>query len=438
MDHDGQYLPGVRETWDMKLASFTSGVLETCRRRHLLGYNDRVLVALSGGADSTALLAALVELRAAGEVREVTAIHVDHGLRPGSDADGEACARVCALLGVPLRRVKVEVRAGNLQAEARRARYRALRDEAALVGATRIATGHTLDDQAETVLLRLLRGSGARGLSGIPPRRGAIVRPLIDRSRAEVEDHLRTRRLPHLVDPSNGTPRFLRNRVRSEALPVLRSLAPHAPLALARAADLLRDDERALAAEGRRRVIDGSASVVDLRDLPVAVRRRAVRELWRQATGKRADLEARQVESVLAMLRPGAPSRLPLSGGREAIVRQGRLAIRGVPAPVVPPTPLRIAEPGTHPIPGGGLLEVGSASGAAWPLWWRGRRPGDRIRPAGGRGSKKLKAWLIDRKVPREVRDALRVLADDDGWVLWVPDLDLRSEKPSVDARLRG
>jgi len=100
--------------------------------------------------------------------------------------------------------------------------------------------------------------------------------------------------------------------------------------------------------------------------------------------------------------------------------------------------PVRIPEPGAHPLPGGGVLEVGSAPGAAWPLWWRGRKPGDRFRPAGGRGSKKLKAWLIDRKIPREVRDALRVLADDAGWVLWIPDLGVRSEKPSADARLRS
>jgi len=83
------------------------------------------------------------------------------------------------------------------------------------------------------------------------------------------------------------------------------------------------------------------------------------------------------------------------------------------------------------------VLEVVSAPGAVWPLWWRGRLPGDRFRPAGGRGSKKLKAWLIDRKVPREVRDGLRVLADDAGWILWIPELGVRSENPSADARLR-
>ncbi len=395
------------------------------------------MVALSGGADSTALLAALVELRDAGEVGEVTAVHVDHGLRRGSHLDADACAGVCDTLGVPFHRVKVEVGPGNVQAEARRARYAALRREATRVGATRIATGHTQDDQAETVVLRLLRGSGARGLSGIPPRRGAIVRPLIDRTRSEVEAHVRARGLPHLEDPSNATPRFLRNRVRAEVLPVLRSLAPQAARALARAADLLRDDERALAAGGRRIAKGGTVRIADLRDEPVAVRRRVVRELWRRTSGSRRDLDARQVESVLALLDRRRPARVPLARGFEAVVRYGTLAVRTAPLPVTPAEPLRIDAPGLHPLPGGGTLEVGGAPGAAWPLWWRGRLPGDRFRPLGGRGSKKWKAWLIDRKVPREVRDGLRVLADDEGWVLWAPELGVRSGKPSVDARLR-
>ena len=417
---------------------FTSRVLATCAQRHLLGCNDTVLVALSGGVDSTALLSALVELRDAGQVHDVTAVHVDHALRPDSHRDADACASVCDVLGVPFRSVRVEVRQGNVQAEARRARYAALRREAARVGATRIATGHTLDDQAETVLLHLLRGAGARGLSGIPPRRGVVIRPLIDRTRAEVVEHVRARGLPHVEDPSNATPRFLRNRLRAEVLPVIRSLAPQAGRAIARAADLLRDDERALAAEGRRLATTGSVRVADLMAEPVAVRRRAVRDLWRQATGRRADLDARQVESVLALLGRSGPSRLPLSRGFEAFVRYGALGIRPTQEVAPAADPVRIPGPGAHPLPGGGVLEVGSAPGAAWPLWWRGRMPGDRFRPAGGRGSKKLKAWLIDRKVPREVRDALRVLADDAGWVLWIPDLGVRSEKPSADARLRS
>ncbi len=399
-----------------------------------------MLVALSGGADSTALLAALAEMRDAGLVGGVSALHVDHGLRAGSHLDGEACARTCARLRVPLARVRVEVAPGNVQSEARRARYAALRREAERVGATRIATGHTQDDQAETVLLRLLRGAGARGLAGIPPRRGAIVRPLIDRTREETEAHVRALGLVAVQDPSNATPRFLRNRVRAEVLPALRSLSPGAARSLARAADLLRDDERALAAEGRRLAPEGTARIADLLDAPVAVRRRAVRHLWRAATGRRAGLDARHVDAVLARLRSERPVRIRLPRGIEAVVRYGELALRPVsdarPSGARPGPPVRLDAPGRHRLPEGGVLRLGEADGATWPLWWRTRRPGDRFRPARGPGAKKLKAWLIDRKVPRERREGLRVLADDRGWVLWIPELDVRSGKPSVDARL--
>ena len=163
-----------------------------------------------------------------------------------------------------------------------------------------------------------------------------------------------------------------------------------------------------------------------------------MRHLWLRASGRRADLEARQVASVLALLARRGPSRAPLSRGFEACVRYGALSIRAAPAAIPAAEPVRIPGPGAHALPEGGVLEVASATGAAWPLWWRGRRPGDRFRPESGGGSKKLKDWLIDRKVPREARDALRILADDAGWILWIPELGARSEKPSADARFRG
>ncbi len=426
----------------MGVDTFYRGVADSCRRRALLGSADRVLVALSGGPDSTALVAVLAEMRDRGALAAVEALHVDHGLREGSARDAEACAATCAALGVPCRSVRVVVPPGNVQAQARRARYAELRRAALERGATRIATGHTQDDQAETVLLRLLRGAGARGLGAIPPRRGAIVRPLIDRSRLEVERYLRERGLAWLEDPTNASGRYLRNRVRSEALPALRRLSPRAVPALARAADLLRDDDRALAARAARLVISGSASVEVLRRRPVAVRRRVVRRLWKDATGSRADLSLRHVEAVVRLLSRPGPGRVRLPGGLEARVGRGALTIGPVPSPEPSPAspvpPTRIDAPGTHRLPDGRYLRVGEGTGAAWPLWWRSRLPGDRFRPTGGRGSKKLADWLIDRKVPREERARLLLLADDRGWVLWIPDLGARSERPGVTAHLQG
>lgn len=407
-------------------------VAATLRRRRLLAGNDAVLVALSGGADSTALVAVLAALRDEGRLKSVSALHVDHGLRVGGDLDA-ACARAsCDRLAVPFRSVKVQVGGGNVQAAARRARYRALRAEAERTGATRIATGHTLSDQAETFLLRALRGAGARGLSAIPPRRGPIIRPLIDAGRDEILAFLEARGLRWREDPSNATPRYARNAVRLELVPVLRRLEPRFERALARAADLLRDDERALSRRAAS-IVGGerSADVSALLAEPRAVRRRAVRSLWREASGGARALPAARVDEVLALCGRGGPGRLSLPGGFEALAAYGRLTVQGSAPAASRAAEVEVAGPGSYRF-GEFAVEVelargGSAPGVPWPIFIRGRRPGDRIRPERGRGGKKLKAWLIDRKVARDRRDGLVVVADGAGNVLALPELGIRS-----------
>ncbi|HEX9399831.1 MAG TPA: tRNA lysidine(34) synthetase TilS [Anaeromyxobacter sp.] len=410
------------------LDPYVQSVLGTIRRRKLLAPGDTVLAAVSAGPDSTALVAALAALRDLGEVAAVVALHVDHGLRPGGADDAACAAATCARLGVPFESVCVRVARGNVQAEARRARYAALRDAAVRGGANRIATGHTRTDQAETVLLRLLRGAGARGIGAIPPRRGPYVRPLIDRPRAEGIAFLERLGIEWRDDPSNATPRFARNRLRLSVWPHLLALAPALERSLSRAADLARDDERALA--HRARALVDAAAAVDLAALaaePVAVRRRVVRRLWRAAGGDAARLEAKHVEAVLSLARRRRPGRAALPGGLEARSRYGTLAIapRGARA-AVPPAIAEVAvpAPGLYAVPARGVVEVSARDAGAvpWPVSLRTRRPGDRFRPEGGRGTKKLKSWLIDRKVPREARDALLVVAVGDR-ILAVPAL---------------
>jgi tRNA(Ile)-lysidine synthase len=418
---------------------FEARVVETIRRRDLRCEGACVLAAYSGGPDSTALVAALAALRDAGLVAAVVACHVDHGLRPGGAEDAAHCARVCEALGVPFERTSVTVAAGNVQASARRARYAALRAVAARVGAERIATGHTLSDQAETVLLRLMRGSGARGLAGIPARRGALVRPLIDAPRGAVLAYLRDRGIPHRDDPSNATPRFLRNRVRAEVLPALERLAPGAQARVARAADLLRDDDRALERRARALVPAGQTQVpvAALRRAPRAVAARVVRRLWCAASGSRRGLGRDHVAAVLAAAARGAPASVALPLGLEARAAYGLLRLGPAPAcePRIAPRTIECA--GRYVLPARGVLTVTcDGEPPPWPLALRHRLPGDRFAPAGGRGSKSLKKWLIDAKVPRAARDGLLVLAAEQR-VMYVVDLGVRAAGAgALEARL--
>jgi tRNA(Ile)-lysidine synthase len=204
----------------LTLASRTIEDAELWRR------GDLVLAAVSGGGDSTALLHVLALLRKK-LGHEVVAHGVDHGLRAEATAELDLAEQVARSLQVPMTRSHLDVApGGNLQARAREGRSKALRAEAARVGAKVIATGHHADDRAETVLLRMLRGAGPRGLAVLPPRAGDLVRPLVGARRRDVLAHLVRHELPYASDPSNADPRFLRVRVRHELLPLLERLSP--------------------------------------------------------------------------------------------------------------------------------------------------------------------------------------------------------------------
>jgi tRNA(Ile)-lysidine synthase len=196
------------------------------RDHALIARGATVLVAVSGGADSMALLHTLALLR-----RELAlglfAHGVDHGLRPEAAAELDVAESFARTLDVPFGRTRVLVSpGGNLQARARTARWDALQAAAARAAATRIATGHHADDRAETMLMRILRGTRARQLGVLPPLDGDRIRPMLRARKADVEAHVRRHRIPHCDDPSNRDPRFLRTRVRHELLPVLERLNP--------------------------------------------------------------------------------------------------------------------------------------------------------------------------------------------------------------------
>ncbi len=416
----------------MRRTALESGVAQALRGLGHPCAGERVVAGLSGGADSVALLHVLAAL---GRHRgfEVVAAHLDHGLRPESAADAAFCRDLCATLAIPFRTVRVDVAArrradgGGLEEAARRERHAFLRRVKDEEGASWIALAHTRDDQAETVLLRLLRGAGALGLSAMRPRADDLLRPMLAVSRRDVLDHLAARSLTWREDASNADVGIARNRVRHELIPYLeRHFNPAVRDALARSATLLADDADVLAAAATNALI-----VTALRSASRAVGRSTVRRALQHAGGLRG-VGLKHVDAILDLAATDAPSgrRVALPGGREAVFHFDEVRIGRRRAPAAPfELPLRV--PGAVALPDGRSLVARAAPGPAvsseaaavvavpaGPLVVRTRRPGDRVRAAGRDVS--LKRFLMDRRVPAQERGALPLLAAGH-QVLWVP-----------------
>ncbi|MFO0714828.1 MAG: tRNA lysidine(34) synthetase TilS [Sandaracinus sp.] len=254
-------------------------VRRTIEAHGLLAEGDRVLLGLSGGADSVALLHALRAL--AGPLGlALEAATVDHGLRPGSAEEHLLVARRCSELGTACERVVLSLSPGPaIQERAREARYAALAELARSRGANAIAVAHTRDDQAETVLSRLLRGAGLRGLAGALPRRqDGVIRPLLDCDRADVLGYLASvGEAAWVEDPSNRDPRFLRTRIRTGLLPALATEEPAIGASLARLADEAREQRELVEALADAVAIEESPTIEELRALRAPVRREVLR-----------------------------------------------------------------------------------------------------------------------------------------------------------------
>jgi tRNA(Ile)-lysidine synthase len=318
----------------MRLPPLVAAVDRCLRETGMPPRSEAVVVGLSGGADSVALLDALASLRRRRGFR-VVAAHLDHALRSGSPEDAAFCAELCRALDVPLRVGRADVRGraarehGGLEQAARRERYAFLRQVREEEGAFAIAVAHTRDDQAETLLLRLLRGAGATGLAAMRPRTRDLLRPLLAVSRGEVLAHLRERGLAWREDPSNTDLAHRRNRVRHELIPYLEErFNPAIRASLARTASVLADEAAHVRGEAERLLGAISREENDalllgrraLAEAPTAVARAAIRQALVR-TGGLARVGAVHVEGILRLARAKAPSgrRLPLPGEREVL-----------------------------------------------------------------------------------------------------------------------
>ncbi len=398
----------------------------TIRRHAMLAGGETVLVAVSGGADSVALLYVLVQLASAWNL-QLRVLHVDHQLRPHSSRDGEFVRRVAAGLRVPAEVATVVVAGGeSLEAAARAARYGALEVHASRLGAHRIAIAHTADDQAETVLMRLLEGAGVRGLAGIPPVRGRIIRPLIAEARASLRSVLGEAGLEWIEDPSNEDRRFLRNRIRHELLPLLAaSYNPAIVEALGRTGRLVAVTASTLEAVATVELDRLGARVGDELVLPLAEMKALPREVAAEALrqgaarmGSSRPLRAWAHRGLRRVLAHPAP-RHPFAWGGvliEVSVGKIRLATRPahplaqreipVPGKVLLPEAGLVLEStlfleGEAPMPADAHQAVFDADALARPLIVRSRRPGDRLRPFGATGERRVKGLLLEAGLPR-------------------------------------
>lgn len=409
-------------------AGLTEPVTATIDRYRMLAGSEPVLLAFSGGADSTALALVLIDLG-----YPVVLGHVDHGMRAESAADADHCRRVARELGVEIlcRRVTVDPPS---QAEARRVRYLALEEMAAECGAGRIATGHTRDDQAETVLLRLRRGG--YGL-GIPPIRGNVIRPLIEVSRSHTERACREAGVEFLNDPSNQDARYGRVAVRFE-------------LARAGAGEvnrLLRIGENAAgaAAEVARSVDAAWARLVEAGEQRLRIRRAGLtgldpevaRQLLHRA-GKYFNLElsGRLIEAVLLKVPARTGARLDLPEGfsvwsePHAVVigrwpEAGKLGEHEIPVGSCSQLPDWGIEFRSEPVSTGTKIdssatsEVVDARAVGSSVVVRQWRPGDRFKPLGGPGTKKLQDFFVDAKVPKCERSTVPIVTAGER-IVWV------------------
>ena len=383
------------------------------REQNMMAAGDRVICAVSGGADSVALLFALYLLKDRLQIR-LEAAHFNHHLRGAeSDRDEVFVKALCDRYDIPLHLGSAQVKPGKkgLEAAARDARYGFLKS---LDG--KIATAHTADDNAETVLMHMIRGTGLKGLGGITPVHGNVIRPMLSCTRQEVEDFLGEWCLPHMEDSSNESDAFLRNRIRHSIMPLLKEENPKLAENLTQMALRLREDENLLSCQAN---LDTLPTVECLKTMHPALRSRCIEKFLKDSgVPEPEEIHITQTEALLFSDRPSA--RVDMPGGvtvRRCYDRLEAARAETAPEPLVLECPGEAQYAGFKVICRRADKIINTVDTVTVQpqgrIVLRPRQSGDSIRLSGG--TKSLKKLFIDRKIPAHQRQQIPVVCDDQG-----------------------
>ena len=386
------------------------------RQQNLISPGDHIVCAVSGGADSMALLWALYLLKDEWDL-ELSAAHFNHHLRGEESNRDEAFVRdFCDGYGIPLHVGSGEIVPGKkgLEAAARDARYAFLRT---LPG--KIATAHTADDNAETILMHLVRGTGLKGLGGISPVNRNVIRPMLNVTRADVEAFLEEYSISHIEDSSNSGDDFLRNRLRHKVMPLLKEENPRLSENLSAMALRLRQDEQALS---ELAAFDGSPQVEVLRNMAPAVRSRALERFLKESGVKEPEaVHMRQAEALVFSDNPSARASFP--GGVTIGRNYGILEV--VPSAEQLHCSF-VCAPAEAIINTGNTFTVNPVG----EIFIRSRQSGDTIRLSGG--TKSIKKLFIDRKIPASRRESIPILCDSLG-ILGIPGIGVNLDRAAKE-----
>jgi len=437
-------------------------VLDTIKKYNLIEYGDKIVVGISGGPDSVCLLHILHRLIPEYGI-ELYALHVNHMLR-GEDADLDELfvKEFCNSLGVPLRVIasdinKISESSGiSLEEAGREVRYRAFEQYAADVGASKIAVAHNKNDLVETVLMNIIRGSGLEGLTGIDYRRGKIIRPLLDIDRKDIEDYCRQNNLSPRIDLSNLENKYTRNKVRLDLIPyITRMFNVDVVESVYRLAALLKDDNdliEKVALEVYSSCVTSrkpdmvSLDIARLKKNHVSLVKRVLRNAIREVKGNIKGIESKHIDMVMDLMESGKTGlEIHLPGRIRAMRSYGALRIGlGSEKTKTPLFEALITIPGITMVPVlntsieasvvekklisieqcnnlryNSLVQFFDYDRLSSGIYIRNRRDGDIFKPLKSNGTKKLKEYFIDNKIPREKRDEIPLVAKQNE-IVWI------------------